>query len=769
MDCYSKFDLHIHSFASSLTKTGDQKVVSDSKIENLQVLVDKLTENHVNVVSITDHNIFDKEMYEQLKKHETIDNCIHKVLPGVEIDLQIETKNVHVVCIFDDSHPNHAAKIHDGFDIKEHYSVDDLGSILRKIELGVVLIAHQKCDYKSEKPQKTSLSSAGHQAFYKFLGCEFFDSLEIQNSKVEGILKNRFSEDGIDLEDIHFVVGSDCHEWSSYPAHHSEQRPVELLYMKALPTFQGLVMAMTDYSRIFKNPEPPKENALKKIEINCNGIQREITLSNRINVIIGDNSVGKSTLIKYLCNEASKGSIDFLKNHKVEIITNPLDKTKYSFSAQGQIREMFEMTEEKLPIKQRFAEYFKPIDKEKFNKIIKDILRYYSLIWSQNEKISNNVQNLNKTIFIPCFTVDEKHYLSIDLNLELIDNHFTNLVKIFVEFNSKFKEFNEYLTLLESEDISKLKHIRDELLDLGKKYYAKEKSIEVQREIQNVFNYCSTVFNEEIIKKTNSDELSLTTFISESQKAIKSICDDLEYRFTQIQSVWKTFETFKVNTSINQIGKYCFIDKPTTEIEINKELIEGFIARFINLEKPLEDLTTSEILTSIRSKKIHEKTADNLNQLLSILYTQFTDTYFSTTVEIKRGDDKLHESNSAGINALYYIDILSETFNKSIFIIDQPEDDVSQSRISSDLIASLKCLSQKAQIILVTHNPQLVVNLDADNVIILKKGENEINFYTGALEYRDDNYSILDLVAKTLDGGTEVIRKRWKRYAKSSV
>lgn len=769
MDCYSKFDLHIHSFASSLTKTGDQKIVTDSKIENLQVLVDKLIENQVNVVAITDHNIFDKEIYEQLKKHETQDDCIYKVLPGLELDLQIETKNVHVVCIFDDSHPDHAVKIHEGFVVKEHYSIDDLGSILRKIELGVVLIVHQKCDYKSEKPQKTSLSSAGEQVFLKFLGCEFFDSLEIQNSKVEGILKNRFSEDGINLEDIHLVVGSDCHEWSSYPAHHSGQRPVELLYMKALPSFQGLVMAVTDYSRIFKNPEPQKENALNEIKISFNGNQRGIALSDKINVIIGDNSVGKSTLIKYLCNEASKGSIDFLKDHGVEIITNPLGKTMYSFSAQGQIREMFEMTEEKLPIKQRFAEYFKPIDKAKFNKIIKDILRYYSLIWSKNEKISNNAQNLNKTIFIPCFTVDEKHYLSIDLNLELINNNYTSLVKIFVEFNSKFKEFNECLALLESEDIAKLKQIRDELLNLGKKYNAKEKNIEIQREIQNVFSYCSTVFNEEMIKKTNSDELSLNTFMSESQKAIKSICDDLEFRFTKIKSVWETFETFKVNTSINQIGKYCFIDKPTTEIEINKELIEGFIAKFINIEKPLEDLTTSEILASIKSKRIQEKTADNLNQLLNILYTQFTDTYFSTTVEIKRGDDKLHESNSAGINALYYIDILSETFNKSIFIIDQPEDDVSQSRISSDLIPSLKCLAQKAQIILVTHNPQLVVNLDADNVIILKKSENEIDFYAGALEYKDENYSILDLVARTLDGGTDVIRKRWKRYAKSSL
>lgn len=123
MDIYSKFDLHIHSFASSLTKTGDKTLVADSKIENLPILIKQLINNNVNIIAITDHNIFDKEIYEQLKKQETQSNCIYKVLPGVEVDLEIENKNVHVVCIFDDANPIHATKIQDGFEQKERYSV----------------------------------------------------------------------------------------------------------------------------------------------------------------------------------------------------------------------------------------------------------------------------------------------------------------------------------------------------------------------------------------------------------------------------------------------------------------------------------------------------------------------------------------------------------------------------------------------------------------------------------------------------------------------
>lgn len=38
--------------------------------------------------------------------------------------------------------------------------------------------------------------------------------------------------------------------------------------------------------------------------------------------------------------------------------------------------------------------------------------------------------------------------------------------------------------------------------------------------------------------------------------------------------------------------------------------------------------------------------------------------------------------------------------------------------------------------------------------------------YSGALEYADDTYNILDIVAKNIDGGLDSIQKRWKRYEK---
>lgn len=38
---------------------------------------------------------------------------------------------------------------------------------------------------------------------------------------------------------------------------------------------------------------------------------------------------------------------------------------------------------------------------------------------------------------------------------------------------------------------------------------------------------------------------------------------------------------------------------------------------------------------------------------------------------------------------------------------------------------------------------------------------------SGALEYCDSNYDILKTVADNIDGGTELINRRWKRYERN--
>ncbi len=80
---------------------------------------------------------------------------------------------------------------------------------------------------------------------------------------------------------------------------------------------------------------------------------------------------------------------------------------------------------------------------------------------------------------------------------------------------------------------------------------------------------------------------------------------------------------------------------------------------------------------------------------------------------------------SSGMNSSIYFDILSTDQKEGVYIVDQPEDDISQSGIKSNVLNNFKTMSNNRQIIMITHNPQFVVNLDVDNVICLTKDSEE--------------------------------------------
>ena len=115
-----------------------------------------------------------------------------------------------------------------------------------------------------------------------------------------------------------------------------------------------------------------------------------------------------------------------------------------------------------------------------------------------------------------------------------------------------------------------------------------------------------------------------------------------------------------------------------------------------------------------------------------------------------------------------YFDILSyETSHVGTYIIDQPEDNISQKSIHEYLLDRFKVMGENRQVIIVTHNPQFIVNLDVDNVIFIGREDDKLIVQSGALEYKDDNYSILDIISNHIEGGLDTLRRRWKRYEKN--
>ncbi len=767
MDIYTKLDLHIHSFKSGITKSGDKGYVKNSKIDNLDVLVSALEKNDINICAVTDHNIFDKKLYLELKKYENYSTSIKKVLPGIELDLNINGTIVHTICIFNDEEKNHAQKIEENFSVKNNYSLSDLGNMLANIGLDVVLIAHQKTDYKSINQNNTNLSCVGLEYFYRIIDVEYFDSLEVQSSKVEGILKSRFVEDRI--ENCCLISGSDCHEWSAYPKHDSNSKCTPLLlYMKALPTFRGLVMSLTNPKR-FTSENVKRKAFIEEIKYTKSGISNKINLSSGINAIIGDNSVGKSTLIKSLLGIAENGAIKFLNSHGILIEKHNLNETDYEFSKQGSIRQKFEANDSKLTLREEFKEYFKQINFDMVSQQIDEIFKNFIRLWEENEVTHKLQTKIGKTLLVSSFDKDNAYYISFDRKIEKKVVNFQGFTKnINILLNLLLNFIEEYGAKIEKTEYEKINEFYNYLNGLENKYAKLEIKNIFDNKIIDVINSTQNIIDTNLGKKKSSDEKAYGKFKTDYMNIVDLFIKlFIDSNSTKTKPLEK-FETISINDVDVLFDDYHFISKMINKINISQSLIENFISDKIQV-RDIYSVTSSRVLNKIKGKKFSEKICSNLEELQRLLLEVFSDEYFKSTVEIKRHGENLNEGNSAGTNALYYLDIKSCVYDKPLYIIDQPEDDVSQTKINEILIESFRKFSDKAQIILITHNPQLVVNLDVDNVIIMKKLNNhEIDIISGPLELKTDNIDILKNVADTLEGGIEVIKKRWKRYEKTN-
>lgn len=104
-------------------------------------------------------------------------------------------------------------------------------------------------------------------------------------------------------------------------------------------------------------------------------------------------------------------------------------------------------------------------------------------------------------------------------------------------------------------------------------------------------------------------------------------------------------------------------------------------------------------------------------------------------------------------------------------IVDQPDENLDNESIYALLTSYFKIAKNRRQIILITHNPNLVVNADSEQVIVAtaRRRENglpDISYHSGALENNTPtDCGIRQQVCQILEGGSTAFRKRERRYA----
>lgn len=116
---------------------------------------------------------------------------------------------------------------------------------------------------------------------------------------------------------------------------------------------------------------------------------------------------------------------------------------------------------------------------------------------------------------------------------------------------------------------------------------------------------------------------------------------------------------------------------------------------------------------------------------------------------------------SVGQRGTFYICIklATDPFG-SPFVFDQPEDDLDNEFIVRELVPLFREIKQYRQIIVATHNANLVVNADAEQIVVATNIDEQLRYVSGALE---DN-QIREAVCTILEGGADAFLKRESKY-----
>ncbi|WP_299781600.1 TrlF family AAA-like ATPase [uncultured Formosa sp.] len=131
--------------------------------------------------------------------------------------------------------------------------------------------------------------------------------------------------------------------------------------------------------------------------------------------------------------------------------------------------------------------------------------------------------------------------------------------------------------------------------------------------------------------------------------------------------------------------------------------------------------------------------------------------------KLRQADKDLDQLSPGERGALLLVFYLLLDKNDCPLIIDQPEDNLDNHSVANILVPFIKRAKKRRQIIMVTHNPNLAVVADAEQVISVsldKKNNNKFSFISGSIENKEINDSIVNI----LEGAMPAFTNRRNKY-----
>jgi len=341
---------------------------------------------------------------------------------------------------------------------------------------------------------------------------------------------------------------------------------------------------------------------------------------------------------------------------------------------------------------------------------------------------------------------------------------FKQAFESYENFQKAFLQLTDIMKLLQGEK-KNLEQIK--IVFLQKYEQLKEEFSEIKRTI-NLPNIEADTY----VKL--SKELD---FQNEKLVEIKKLADkratlrkNLHQGLTNFRSLWHK-EYSLVQEEVEKLNK----DQMTIQIEVtfkeNKDKFKEYIKAYVKGSGLRGDLIDSiadnypdliEVYNDLGTEgsKIHNllsggnnftnfrtKFAENINSFLTY---RVPDKF---NVQYKGRPLNEHSLGQRASALIIFILTLKEN---DLIIIDQPEDDLDNQTIYSDVISELKKLKDHTQFIFATHNPNIPVLGDCEQIISCSFNNNFIETEVGSI----DNAIIQEKIVDIMEGGEDAFKQR---------
>lgn len=768
-------DMHIHTYADANKRTG-----AGYKSEALLEKIRKCASGYKAMISLTDHNIINKNAYKDVVDKGSSDIIL---IVGVELHVKSNgTKPYHAHAYFNFP-PNDEAALDALNNILDRLYPDKLPSkdddiptlpeILNELRHFEFLFLPHGGQSHGTFDNAASKDDFFDDVMMRGVYYNTFDGFTARSNSKVAATERYFEKIGIN-EFTSLLTGSDNYDPTCYPepkdASAEEFTPT---WVFSAPNFDGLRLALSEKTRLCYSVEPPENPmmvvpSIEHIKLNNDKVNIDVELSPGLNVVIGGSSTGKTMLLETIARKT--GALDATEHNtfydRFDIESADLKRNDQQcpyYISQSYISKVVDKSVDHDTIEsiQILRDVF-PQDQEASKNLDAsfDVVRdFVTKMFSASETVQQAKQALGH-LSAPCSLLADDSLSSnpikiiepsIELQSRLSWNESveTKATKCLEELAATFRD-NPLLPSIDSElnalrrkitigkELTRLEKRIREILEIEEEEYTSEENKLKQSDITKLENFESVLSN--IAKLRNG----LSGFSKAKESLLAQEFRDVPKTKTLAGHKLSVVYSFKVSSKdlLKAINELLTVDYKFKSIdEVTAESLADAL-KSIDGRRSIKTLAEmgSAVSTILERKKVR-----------------------SFAIETNNGKD--WNNLSEGRKTAVLLDlILGFNGNTAALLIDQPEDNLAADYINSGLAKAIKNSKANRQTIIVTHNATIPMLADAQTVVLCRNKNGKLIIRSAPLEGLIDEKRALDWVVQITDGGKSAVQKRFRKY-----